>query len=66
MIGIFWEMTSGCFLFSALHVSTVDTYSASVHGCFWKNLFFHVTVNPVPEVAARTWKSKHCFNKQLL
>ena len=40
MILFFWEMTSGCFLFSALLVSTVDTYSASVHGCFWKNLVF--------------------------
>ena len=40
MIWIFWEITSGCFPFSALLGSTVDTYSASVHGCFWKNLVF--------------------------
>ena len=39
MIRIFWEMTSG-FSFSALLGSTVDTYSASVYGCFWKNLMF--------------------------
>ena len=40
MIRIFWEMTSGCFSFSALLGSTVDTFSASVYGCFWKNLMF--------------------------
>ena len=40
MIWMFWEMTSGCFPFSALLVSTLDTYSASVYGCFWKNLVF--------------------------
>ena len=33
-------MTSGCFPFTALLGSTVDTYSASVYGCFWKNLVF--------------------------
>ena len=40
--GLFWEMTSGTFPY--LLGSTVDTYSASVFGCFGKD---------VPEVDSR-------------
>ena len=32
--------------------STVDTYSASVFGCFWKNFIFS-TLKDVPEVDSR-------------
>ena len=32
--GLFWEMTSGCFPYSALSGSTLDTCTASVYGAF--------------------------------
>ena len=48
--GLFWEMTSGTFPY--LLGSTVDTYSASVFGCFWKNFIFS-TLKDVPEVDSR-------------
>ena len=48
--GLFWEMTSGTFPY--LLGSTVDTYSASVFGCFWKNFIFS-TFKDVPEVDSR-------------